>query len=158
VASVFGPAADGAFDQAADTERVLACAKLVERTGGKAFELGYLHEDVANWRDAGWWAVAEWRGTKITSGSEHRSPGEAADALATRLLDGGQCKCGKITSTNPAGVQGGDRTTLLGEQFTYEQQVAAGVCVWRRDGDQWKPGCTAPPRALSTEERKRLRG
>ncbi len=155
--NVFGPAAN-VYDPDGDRERVLACAHLVERCGGAAFEVGYLHEDAPTVEQAGWWAVVQWAGVKLTSGSDHPSPGAACDALAQRLLDGGQCRCGKISSTNPKGVMGGDRTTLLGEKFTLKQQQERGVCVWRRDGEQWKPGCDAPPRTLTDAERKRLRG
>lgn len=156
--SPFGPIVEPPFDPDEDNRRVLAVAALVARAGGKAFEVGYLHEDAPTVEEAGWWVVAEWRGVKLSSGSEHRSSGQAADALADRLLNGAQCKCGRIASTNPAGVRGGDATTLLGEDWTFEQQKEAGVCVWRREGDRWKSGCDAPPRPLTPDEVKRLRG
>lgn len=153
--TVFGPAA---FDEEEDTRRIMACAKVVERAGGAEFEVGYLNQDAETMYEAQWWASARWRGVKLSSGSEHHSPGEACDALVRRLIDGGQCRCGKVSSTNPAGAMGGDKLTLLGEKWTHEEQVAAGVCVWTREGDLWKPGCDAPPRKLTAEQRKRLRG
>jgi hypothetical protein len=60
--SPFGPIVEPPFDPDEDNRRVLAVAALVARAGGKAFEVGYLHEDAPTVEEAGWWVVAEWRG------------------------------------------------------------------------------------------------
>lgn len=100
---------------------VAACADLVGRAGAREFELGYLHDDVPA-EEAGWYAHAQYRGTRVTA-EDHRSPSSAALALAERLLRGAACRCGQ-------------RVTL-----------ADGVdgCRWRLAGARWEPGCDAEP-------------
>jgi hypothetical protein len=100
---------------------VIACADLVGRAGASGFEIGYLHDDVPV-EDAGWYAHAQYRGTRITV-EDHRSPTGAALALAERLLDGATCRCRQSVTLS-------DR--------------AAG-CRWRLVGQRWEPGCDAEP-------------
>lgn len=124
-------------------DAVMACADLVGRTGASGFEIGYLHDDVPI-EAAGWYAVAFFRGTRITA-DDHKSPSLAAMGLAERLLRGGACRCGK--------------TVVLS---------GTGGCRWRLNGPRWEPGCTAPPvtmpegsrgdhAAMTAEMRKRRR-
>jgi hypothetical protein len=65
-------------------DAVIACADLVARAGASQFEFGHMHDDVPV-EEAGWYATAFYRGTRITV-DERRSPTEAAMALAERLL------------------------------------------------------------------------
>lgn len=154
--SPLGPAAEQADEE--DALRVAACARLVQRTGAKEFDVGYLNRDAVRSEDAQWYATAVWQGVKLFSAGEHRSPGAAADALAARLLDGGQCCCGRVATTDPRGAPGGDKTMLHGEDWSHAEQLAAGVCVWSRRGDQWERGCDARPIRLTPEQVRRLRG
>lgn len=100
---------------------VVACADLVGRAGARGFEIGYLRDDVPP-DEAGWYAVAEYRGAKIMT-DEHRSPTIAAMALSERLLAGAACRCGE-----PVTLDDGQRG-----------------CRWRLMGKRWEPGCDAPP-------------
>lgn len=103
-------------------DAVTACADLVGRTGASGFEIGFLREDVPV-GEAGWYAVAFYRGARITA-DERRSPSEAAMALSERLLRDAACRCGR-------------RVALSGSQ--------PGRCRWRLMGAKWEPGCDAPP-------------
>lgn len=102
-------------------DAVLACADLVGHAGASEFEIGYLHDDVPV-EEAGWYAVAKYRGARITA-EDHRSPTTAAMALAERLLAGATCRCLRLVSLSD-GVDG---------------------CRWRLAGQRWEPGCDAPP-------------
>lgn len=107
---------------------VVSTADLVGRTGAKAFEIGYLHDDVPM-EKAGWYAQAQYRGAKVIE--EGAGPVEAADALALRLLQGGQCTaCNK-----PVGIRTPNATWI--------PYVLAGYCLWRRIGNRWTKGCGA---------------
>jgi len=103
-------------------DAVMACADLVGRAGASEFEIGYLHDDVPV-EDAGWYAVAKYRGARLTA-DDHRSPSAAAMALSERLLRDAACRCGR-----PVALSGGD----------------PGRCRWRLMGARWEPGCDAPP-------------
>ena len=119
---------------------VKACADLVGRTGAKSFECGYLHDDVPA-EQAGWYATAVFRGTKITA-EDKPSPAEACDELAMRLLSGAQCQhCRKLAALSADGAVARDVTLVGGKKWTAEEQAAAGLCHWRRIGDRWERGC-----------------
>lgn len=102
------------------TDEVMACADLVNRAGGVEFELGYLHDDVPM-SEAGWYAHAKFRGTRITA-EDHPSPSSAALVLAERVLSGAQCKCGRTVALRPGSKRG---------------------CQWQLVGPRWEPGCNA---------------
>jgi hypothetical protein len=102
-------------------DAVIACADLIGRTGATGFELGYLHDGVPV-EEAGWYAHANYRGTRIMT-DEHRSPSAAALALAERLLAGGMCRCGQPVTLDD------DRPG----------------CRWQLMGKRWEPGCDAEP-------------
>lgn len=104
-----------------NTDAVAACADLVGRAGAKAFEIGYVHEDVPS-EQAGWWASAQFQGARILV-EDHRSSDAAADALVVRMLTGADCRCG--------------RTVTL--------TAAKGCCPWALVGRKWLPGCRAKP-------------
>lgn len=100
--------------------RMFAAIDIVARSGGKSFEVGYLDEDVPA-HLARWYAHAQYKGARI-SADEHPGPVEAAEALAWRLLEGGQCtSCRRLIGLE--GHEGG------------------GPCRWHRVGDCWVPGC-----------------
>lgn len=103
---------------------VIACAKLVGRAGASGFEIGFMRDNVPV-DEAGWYAVAFYQGTRITV-DEQRSPTGAALALAERLLSGATCRCLQLVTLSD-GQPG---------------------CRWRLVGDEWKPGCDAPPIAI----------
>lgn len=100
---------------------VEACAHLVGRAGASSFELGFMHDDAPT-EEAGWYAVAFYRGVRIQT-DEHRSPTLAAMALAERLLRGATCRCGE-----PVVLADG-----------------ASGCRWSLRGKRWEPGCDASP-------------
>lgn len=102
-------------------DAVVACADLIGRTGATGLELGYVHDDVPV-EDAGWYAHATYRGTRLMT-EDHRSPSAAALALAERLLAGGMCRCGQ-------------RVTLDDDR---------PGCRWQLMGKRWEPGCDAEP-------------
>jgi hypothetical protein len=130
------PAPPGAGDE----DAVKACADLVGRTGATSFEVGFLHEGVPV-AEAGWYATAVFKGAKITA-EDKASGGEACDALAARLLSGGQCQhCKKLVTLNPAGAMAHDVTLIDGRKWTAAEQAKAGLCYWRRDGGRWERGC-----------------
>jgi hypothetical protein len=102
-------------------DAVIACVDLVGRCGASDFEIGFMRDDVPV-EEAGWYAVAFYRGARIQT-DEHRSPSAAAMALSERLLSGAQCRCRK-----PVVLSGG----MPG-------------CRWRLVGPKWEPGCDVPP-------------
>lgn len=108
---------------------VEACADLVDRAGAVEFEIGHVHEDVPV-EEAGWYAVAKYRGARITA-EDHRSPTAAALALAERLLAGAACRCGK--------------------SVTLDDDKPG--CRWQLLGKRWEPGCDAPPIRLKAGTR-----
>jgi hypothetical protein len=109
-------------------DAVVACADLVGRAGANRFEIGYLHDDVPS-EDAGWYAIAFYRGTRM-SVDDQPSPAAAADGLACLLLNG-TCRCGRPAVLDPE---------------------SAG-CLWRRVGKRWEPGCDAAPIEMAAGER-----
>lgn len=124
-----------------DDDALIAAADLVGRTGAKSFEIGYLHEDVPP-EQAGWYAHAQYQGTRITEG-DRKGPVEAAEALARRLLDGGKCtRCGGVVALSGAGAMIYPPATLAdGTKWTEAAAKAAGQCRWTRIGRRWVAGC-----------------
>lgn len=121
-------------------QRVIAAADLVERTGARQFQIGYLHDDETAER-AAWYAHAQFRGGRIMV-ENHRGPAEAAEALAERLLSGARCSCGKLVALSDVGAFAFKRAVMAdGTEFTAEQARTAGLCRWKRDGDRWVSGC-----------------
>lgn len=108
-----------------DMPELEACLDLAGRCGAKAFEIGYLHDDVPV-EEAGWWASLQYLGARIMV-DEQPSPEAAAKELAARILRGATCRCG-----HPAVVAG--------------QRVKPGrrVCLWTLVVRRWEPSCDAP--------------
>jgi len=103
-----------------DDQALIAGVDLVGRSGATDFEVGYLHDDVPL-EKADWYAHAKYRGARITV--EHfRGPVQAVEALARKVLHGGQCThC--------------HRTIRLGGHGNNK------VCRWQREGAKWLRGC-----------------
>lgn len=121
-----------------DEDAMDAGLDLIGRTGAKQIEIGWLHDDVPV-EKMGWYAHAQYHGTRITA--ESIGPVEAIEALARRLLDGGTCAfCGQKVSL---GDYPGKR------------------CRWTRHGDRWVRGCEATHternQALVDEAKRTLR-
>lgn len=105
-----------------DEDATTAATELIGRTGARDLEVGYLHDDVPV-EKAGWYASAQYRGTRITV-EDQAGPDVALEALARRLLAGGTCRrCG-----NPIALEDGHQ----------------GACRWTRMGQHWESGCGLP--------------
>lgn len=99
-----------------------ACIDVVGRSGARAFEVGYLHDDVPP-EQAAWWASAEYRGARYIV-ENHVGPEEACEALAIRMLSDSRCTtCGRP-------VQVGIKSPRF--------------CTWTRSGDHWSGSCETP--------------
>lgn len=105
-----------------DDDAFNAAVELIGRTGANAFEIGFAREDVPV-EQAGWYAQAQYRGARIIV-EEHRTPVEAAEALARRLLTGGRCTHCRGTITLS------DRAPTTGP-----------ACRWTRQAARWERGC-----------------
>lgn len=122
-----------------DQDALDASLDLIGRTGAKQIELGWVHDNVPA-EKMGWYAHAQYHGSRITA--ESTGPVEAVEALARKLLDGGQCAfCGLTVSL---GDYPGKR------------------CRWTRSGKQWVRGCedthAERNQAIVDEARRTLRG
>jgi hypothetical protein len=93
---------------------IVACVDLTGRAGASKFEIGCLNDDPA---DPSWYASAFYRGMRIMV-EDHRTPAEAATALAAQILIGGTCRCRR-----PVTLSDGEG------------------CRWRLVGARWEPGC-----------------
>lgn len=143
-----------------DEDAVLAVADLVERSGGRGVDVGYLHEGVPV-EEAGWYAKATYKGVRLIE-EDHRGPVEACEALARRILTGGQCThCGGLVTLSDQGGMAYEKATLIsGKTWTAEQAAAAGQCRWTRQGRRWTRGCEseAPSPRPANRRTRRKRG
>ncbi len=104
-----------------DQDALNAGLQLIERTGAKQVEVGYLREDVPI-HLADWYCHAQYHGARVTV-EHHPGPVEAIEALARRLLDGGLCAfCGQRVALS---------------------DFPGKRCRWTRRGDRWVRGCEA---------------
>ncbi len=131
-----------------DLDAVTACVDLVGRSGGRGFEIGYLHDGVPVER-AGWWAHAQYQGARI-SVTDQPGPAQAASALAVKVLTGAKCQCGSLVQLFDGGAmfQGTrDKPAVLadGTRWTADEAEAAGQCRWVREGPHWVKGCERDP-------------
>lgn len=122
-----------------DQDALDAGLDLIGRSGAKQIEIGWLHDGVPV-AQMGWYAHAQYHGTRITA--ESCGPVEAVEALARRLLAGGTCTfCGlKVALSDHPGKW----------------------CRWTRQGAAWVRGCEATHaernQAIVDEARQTLRG
>lgn len=121
-------------------DKVMAAADLVGRAGATAFEIGYI-PDLETSADA-WYAHAQYRGARIMV-EDHPSPGDAAEALARRLLTGARCSCGKLVALQAGGAVAFERPTMAdGSAFPLAEAVRVGQCRWTRRGTRWERACS----------------
>lgn len=127
------------MERADQQDRLIAAVDLIGRAGARGYACGYLHDD-APIEEAGWWAHAQYAGRRVVV-EDQRDPIEATEKLALKLLNGGRCACGKVASSDPAGIMAHDQTMADGTKWTKKRQAQAGVCTWRRVGQKWLQGC-----------------
>lgn len=109
----------GVSDDVRDLPALQAVVYLGERSGARGFEIGFDDDQ----DPVTWWASVTYRGAKLAVDS-YPHPEAAADALALRILTGGQCTyCGR-----PIAVV----------------EIADDRCRWGRNGDRWVKGCPGP--------------
>jgi hypothetical protein len=123
-------------------DAAMAAAKLIGHTGARSVEYGYQNDDAVGVADADWYASAQYRGTRVTV-EHHIGPAEALEALAERLLIGGECQhCHGIITLEDGGARAyvGQRM-LDGTIMTLERALTSPHCRYRRDGDRWRRGC-----------------
>lgn len=116
-----------------------AVAELIDKSGG-VFSWGHLSDDPDN---PEWWAQAEWSSAEgpmrsIVDG--HADLAACADALATRVIEGGVCFACRLTM----------HPSPFGEAGFGRPRSTTRSCLWARVGDEWKPGChlkLSPPTA-----------
>jgi hypothetical protein len=140
-----------------DEDALTAGVELVGRTGATNFEVGYLHDDVPI-EKAGWWAKAQYRGTRITVENQP-GPAEAVEALAERILTSAKCMhCGGLVTLRPDGALAyvGGRF-LDGTEITEDLARSMPQCRWRRVGPRWQRGCEMAPRKSTAAARKKAR-
>lgn len=123
-----------------DEARLQAAVELIGRSAANDLELGWTHDDGP--RPGEWYATAGYKGAKVTVEHQH-GPAEAAEALAFRLMEGGQCvHCGRFIV-----VPG------------YELKDGGDACRWTREGAHWLRGCDGrhgpPAGGLNREQRRR---
>jgi hypothetical protein len=137
-----------------DDDAMNAGVDLVGRTGAKEFQVGYVHDDKP-WDEAGWYAHAQYAGTRIIV-EDYKSPVEAVEALARRLLTGARCKgCGGLIALSDTGAFAyHSATTIDGATFTSADAAKLPQCRWRRFGDRWEMGCKGRPGAAPARPRK----
>jgi hypothetical protein len=133
-----------------DEDAVVAAADLIGRTGARGFEIGYLHDDVPV-AEQGWYAHAQFRGTRITV--EGAGPVEAAEGLARRLLTGGRCRCGGLVALSDSGAVAFGGRMADGSDWPLEEAAAAGQCRWTRMGNRWVSACGAGVPAQRQQDR-----
>lgn len=124
-----------------DQDALEATADLVDRSGARALQIGYLHDDVPP-EDAAWYASADYQGARIIE-EDHRGPIEALDALARRILTGAKCAhCGGLVALSDLGAIAYPTTAMAdGTTWTAAEAARAGQCRWRRLGNRWERGC-----------------
>lgn len=130
--------------EALDTPEVYAAAEVAFLTGG-AFNVGCVRDD-GPVEQAGWYCFATYAvpGADAVNKGVVEQPGvnAAAAGFAREVLTGSQCKaCGRVVTTDPAGVMAADATMADGSTWTASEQQAAGMCLWRRVRTHWVRGC-----------------
>lgn len=137
-------------------DKVIAAADLVGRAGAVKFQIGYIESDLRGELPADdeqvalddalasavtWYAHAQYRGARIIA-ENHSSPGDAAEALARRLLTGARCSCGKLVALQAGGAIAYQRPVMAdGSTFPITEAVKDGQCRWTRHGARWEREC-----------------
>lgn len=109
-----------------DAQAVVAAADLIGRAGATEFAWDCPHTPDEgpdhNCPHVTWTCSAKYRGHRIFTDPQPY-PGQAANALAVKILEGGLCRCGW-----PASIT-----------------KQPDACHWKLVGQRWEPGCDAPP-------------
>lgn len=125
-----------------DQDAFNAAADLVCRAGARKLEFGYVNDnDNVLADEADWYASAQYHGARIIV-EHYRSPVDATEALARRLLSGGLC-------------------THCRRRIALDDNTAGERCRWTRVGPKWVRGCEATHTArqpLTDDERTTLFG
>lgn len=174
-----------------DDDAIRAAAGLVGRSGAKEFQVGYTGgdeddspcADCAIVKDAHgyglpewvpphefrpepirWFAHAQYRGSRITV-EDQAGPVEAVEALARRILDGAECRCGRLVALSDDGAMiypgsvRPDGTVMTDERVA--ELTRRGQCRWTREGSHWVGACGAGKQPSTRtgpnrEDRRRL--
>lgn len=122
------------------TEQAKAALDLIGRTGARSMEIGYLHDDVPA-DQAAWYVQVTYRGTRVIE-ENHTGPGAALEAMAARLLTGGQCNhCKGLVALTRAGAAFTGGRSVHGTTLTLQEAKSRPLCHWRRVGAEWVRGC-----------------
>lgn len=113
-------------------DMLTAAVEVIGRTGARQFEVAY-DDDV---EPVVWNASCSYQGARVFV-EGYTSPDTAADALARKLIEGGQCVVcgGRITTTLP---------------------VPKG-CSWRRVGAHWLRGCDGKHGGVNVPQNRKQR-
>ena len=103
-----------------DQDAIEAGLTLCGRSGAREVEFGYLDDDVPI-ADARWWAKAQYDGARLQV-ENLPGPAEAIEALARKILEGGEC-------------------THCQETVRLEGEADGPGCRWSRLGRRWIRGC-----------------
>lgn len=137
-----------------DEDAIVAVVDLVGRAGARAFELGYLDDDVPVDK-ARWWAHADYGGDRITV-EDMPGPVEAAEALAREILTGGRCRCGRLVALSDEAAFAYFETRMVdGSTWTAQEAATAGQCRWTRKGRRWEMGCEQKQNRPQRRRRRR---
>lgn len=119
----------------ADGAALRAVADLGGRTGAREFQFSCQYPELP-YEQRSWWAMARYEGARLMADG-HTSAAQACDALARRMLDGGQCQgCGKLSF-----VANEDGYRVGGAQQAARAQ-REGICRWSRGGGaRWSRAC-----------------
>lgn len=128
-----------------DTTQVVAVADLCGRAGAQGFEIAWTcphaHDPAGiaenhKCPDIVWTCSVMYQGTRVWAESNH--PERAANQLARNMLEGGTCRCGLISTTNP------DNKRL--------------TCLWHlsKTTNRWVPSCDVPPTVIPPGARGNL--
>lgn len=137
-----------------DEDALKAAGDIIGRSGATKFEIGYVNDEAVRVDEAGWFAWADYSGTRIIE-QDHRDPVAAAEALARRILTGAICQhCQGLISMQDGGAivyPGGIMRD--GSIMTEERARSMRQCRWTRQGARWEPGCTTARRLAASRKR-----
>jgi hypothetical protein len=127
-----------------DEDVIVACVDLLARSGAKSTEIGWLNDpgdDAYAKHGPQWYAHAQYKGARITT-ENHADPTAACEALATKVLTGAKCRCGKLVALGAFGAFAYTEGHMAdGTTWTALEAEKAGLCRWRRRGKHWRRDC-----------------
>ena len=116
-----------------DQDRLLAAVEMVQRAAARSIELGWT--DDAGPKPGDWYAMAVYKGARVIV-EKQEGPEAAAEALAFKLMEGGECvHCGRLITIPGVKLRGG-----------------APSCEYRREGAHWLRGCDGDHEAVPDEK------